>query len=405
VRFLDVFRSRRVLVIALLGFSSGLPYLLTAQTFSAWLTAEGVSLEAIGAAASVGLVYNLKWAWAPLLDRFRWPFLGRRRGWLLVLQLALAAAIALMGSLSPHDQPEALALAAVVVAVLSASQDVVVDAFNADTLHPEERAAGGGMYVTGYRTAMLIAGTLALVLADHVEWRAIYGGLAALMGLGVVGTLLASEPAESEPAPTLADAFWRPFAMLLTQPRVLVVLGFVAFYRISEQLTLTMLIPYLSRDLGFTFTEIALEYKLLGFAGLAAGGVLGGALVARLGLARCLLAFGVLQAATNLLWAALALFDRSLVALGAAVVVDHLANAMGAGAFVAFLMARTDRAASATQMALLTALSSLIGRTIGVASGVVIAHVGWSGFWVATALASLPALALVPFLPRDRDRL
>ena len=233
MRFLDVFRSRRVLVIALLGFSSGLPYLLTAQTFAAWLTDEGVGLEAIGAAGAVGLVYNLKWAWAPLLDRFRWPFLGRRRGWLLVLQLALAAAIAVMGSMNPHDSPEALALAAVVVAVLSASQDVVVDAFNADTLHPQERAAGGGMYVTGYRTAMLIAGTLALVLADHVEWRAIYGGLAALMGLGVVGTLLAEEPAGAQSTPTLADAFWRPFAMLLTQPRVAIVLGFVAFYRIS----------------------------------------------------------------------------------------------------------------------------------------------------------------------------
>ena len=193
----SVFRSRRVLVIALLGFSSGLPLLLTGQTLTAWMTAEGVSLKSIGVFSLVGLPYTFKWGWAPLLDRYRLPFLGRRRGWLLVLQLALMAAIGFMGSIDPRAEPALLAAAAVAVAFLSASQDVVIDAFNADTLEPEERAAGGATYLTGYRAAMLVSGALALALADHTSWQAIYWSFSALMVIGLAGTLIAREPPEA----------------------------------------------------------------------------------------------------------------------------------------------------------------------------------------------------------------
>jgi PAT family beta-lactamase induction signal transducer AmpG len=399
---LDVFRSRRVLVIALLGFSSGLPLLLTSQTLTAWMTAEGVSVEAIGAFSLVGLPYTFKWVWAPLLDRYRLPFLGRRRGWLLFLQLALIAAIAVMGSVDPSSEPYALAVAAVVVAFLSASQDVVVDAFNTDTLHPEERAAGGAMYVSSYRGAMLVSGALALALADHVVWQGIYRALAGAMLLGVAGTLLAEEPAEASARPaSLAEAVWRPLMLLLRQRSVAVVLLFVALFKFGDHIALHLAIPFLKKGAGFSFGEIATLYHLLGFAGTLVGGLLAGGLATRLGLERALVLFGALQAATNLAWAGLALEPSRGLLMGA-VVLDNLANAMGTAAFVAFLMSRCDRAVSATQYALLTSLSSLGGRLFAFAGAALAASAGWPALWLATAAVAAPALLLVRYLPVSR---
>ena len=400
MRPFDVVRSRRVLVIALLGFSSGLPLLLTGQTLTAWMTDEGVSLKAIGVFSLVGLPYTFKWVWAPLLDRYRLPFLGRRRGWLLVLQLALIAAIALMGSVDPRAEPALLAVTAVVVAFLSASQDVVIDAFNADTLLPEERAAGGATYLVGYRAAMLAAGALALAVADRVAWQAIYWSFAGMMAIGLVGTLVAREPAEADARPaTLAEAVWRPVVHLLRQPSIALVLAFVALFKFGDHVALHLAIPFLKGGAGFSFATIALLYHLGGFAGTLAGGVLAGPLVVRIGLRRALLVFGALQAATNLLWAALAAAEGSRGLLVTAVVADNLANAIGSAAFVAYLMSRCDRAFSATQFALLTSLSSLGGRVFTFAGTALQAEAGWSAVWLATAAVAVPALVLVRFLP------
>ena len=391
-----------MLVIALLGFASGLPLLLTGQTLTAWMTAEGVSLTSIGVFSLVGLPYTFKWAWAPLLDRYRLPLLGRRRGWLLVLQLALMAAIATMGAVDPRAEPALLAVAAVAVAFLSASQDVVIDAFNADTLEPEERAAGGATYLTGYRAAMLVTGALALALADRVAWQAIYWSFAALMVVGVAGTLLAREPAEAGACPaTLAEAVWRPVAALLRQRQVVVVLAFVALFKFGDHVALHLIVPFLKEGAGFSFTTIALHYHLLGFAGTLAGGVLAGPLVVKVGLRRALVLFGALQAATNVLWAVLATAPGSQPLLVAAVVSDNLANAVGSAAFVAYLMSRCDRAFSATQFALLTSLSSIGGRLFTVAGSALQAAAGWPVVWLATAGVALPALLLVRWLPAE----
>ncbi len=397
-------RSRRVLVIALLGFSSGLPLLLTGQTLTAWMTAEGVSLKSIGLFSLVGLPYTFKWAWAPLLDRYRLPFLGRRRGWLLILQIALMAAIAFMGSVDARAEPALLAAAAVAVAFLSASQDVVIDAFNADSLGPEERAAGGATYLIGYRAAMLMSGALALVLADHASWQAIYWAFAALMLIGLAGTLIAREPPEAEARPaSLAEAVWRPVAELLRQPSVLVVLAFVALYKFGDHVALHLIIPFLKSPAGagFSFTTIALLYHLLGFAGTLAGGLLAGPLVVKIGLRRALVLFGALQAGTNVLWALLAGAAGSLPLLVTAVVSDNLANAVGSAAFVAFLMSRCDRAFSATQFALLTSLSSIGGRLFAFAGTSLQAEAGWAWVWIATAAVAGPALLLVRWLPLE----
>jgi PAT family beta-lactamase induction signal transducer AmpG len=401
MRVLDVFRRRRVLVIALLGFSSGLPLHLTGQTLLAWLTDDGLSVEAIAAFAAVGLPYTVKWLWAPLLDRYRMPLLGRRRGWLLVLQIALAGGIAVMGTVDPRVEPGWMVLAALLVAFLSASQDVVVDAFNTDTLAVEERGAGGAMYVTGYRAGMLLSGAAALALADHLTWQAIYLLFAALLGVGVIGTLLAEEPAE--PAglrpPRLIDAIGRPFLALVRQDRILLVLGFVALYKFGEHWTTQMMMPFLKREVGFGNKEVATFYHLLGFAGILLGGVLGGGLVARIGVRRCLIWFGALQASTNLAWAAMALTERSIPLLAAAVLVDNVTTMMGTAAFVAYLMSRCERSYSATQYAVLTSLSSVGSRVFGFAAGALVATAGWPVFWVCTAVIAIPAIVMVRWLP------
>lgn len=394
------YRSRRVQVLALLGFSSGVPYLLTGQTLGAWMTSVDVDLTTIGAFSLVALPYNFKWAWAPLVDRYRWPFLGRRRGWLLVLQLALIAAIAAMGIASPRAQPATLATLAVVVAFLSASQDVLVDAFTADTLRPDERAAGSALYVGSYKAAMLVTGAASLRLADVVPWPFIYGGCAALMLVGVAGTLLAEEPAEAERRPaSLAAAFVTPLARLFRQHRILLVLAFVATFRFGEQVALQLLVPYLSKGVGFTFADIALYYQLVGAAGIVAGGVLAGWLVPRVGIRRALAWFGALGAITNLAWAALALAGPSWAALGAAVLVDNLASSIATTAFVAYLLSRCEPEVSATQYALLTSLSSLAARLFGFAGAAIAERAGWSVLWIATAAAVVPGLVMVRWLP------
>jgi PAT family beta-lactamase induction signal transducer AmpG len=397
---LDVFRSRRVLVLTLLGFSSGLPIMLTGQTLTAWMTAEGVNLKTIGAFAMVALAYNFKFAWAPLLDRYRLPYLGRRRGWILTLQLLLVGAIATLGTLDPKGDPATLAIAAVVVAFLSASQDVVVDAFNTDTLEPAERPAGMAMYVMGYRIALLITGTLALIMADHLPWRTIYWSLAALMSVGIVGTILAREPAEHAARPTsLVAAVWRPLHRLFTREGILIALAFVALYRLGDAFGDQMKIPFLKTGVGFSFTEIATLNKMLGFAGTVTGGLLGGVLVVRMGLRRSLIVFGALMALTNLLYVVLAMAGKSLVVFGAAVLCDTFATGLGTGAFIAFLMSLCDRGTSATQYALLTALSTLGARLFSWVSADVVKEIGWSGYWGATAAIFLPAGLLALFIP------
>jgi len=404
VQLLDVFRSRRVLVIVLLGFSSGLPLLLTGQVLGAWMTAVGVDLTTIGAFSLVGLPYTFKWLWAPLVDRYRLPLLGRRRGWLLATQLALMVAIAVMGSLDPRAAPAVLAVTAVAVALLSATQDVVVDAFNADTLRTEERAAGSAMYVTGYRGAMLVTGTVALALADVLPWSVVYVGLAAMMSVGVVGTLLAREPPSPPARPaTVAEAVWRPVALLLRQPRIAVVVAFVPLYKVGDQFAQLMAIPFLKKGLGFSFAEIATLYNIVGFTGTLAGALVGGGLVARHGVRRALLPLGIAQTATNLAWVGLSVHAPSLPLLAGAVAVDNLANAMGTSAFVAYLMSRCDRAVSATQLAVLTSLSTVLSRLGGAAAGATAASVGWPAFWLATLAVAIPGLLLVPHLPYEEE--
>lgn len=395
-------------VMFLLGFSSGLPLLLTGQTLQAWMTDAGVKLEKIAAFSAVGLAYTFKFLWAPLLDRYRLPGLPRRRGWILVLQLALVAAIASMGALDPVASPGGLAIAAVVVAFLSASQDIVIDAYNADLLAPEERAAGSATYVMGYRSAMLVAGTLALVLADHLVWRAVYLILAGVMALGLIGTWLAEEPSPGVAPPrTIGAALTLPFVELwrrLGWRGAALTLGFAATYKFGEQFAQVLTMTYFKRVIGFTFTDIALANKLVGFSAWAIGGAVGGGLVARHGVRRTLVWFGVLQASTHVAYLLVGLAGKNLPVYAAAIFVENLSFSMATAAFVAALMAVCSPAVSATQFALLTSLSSVGQRIFGPLAADVVDWLGWRGFFLSTIAMAVPGILLAWRAPHPDAR-
>lgn len=401
--FRDAFRSRRVAFLIALGFASGLPNPLSQSTLGLWLRSVGVDLGTIGLFALVALPYNFKFLWAPILDRFGLPWLGRRRGWIALAQLLCAGALVWMSVLDARGDAAWIGLAAVALAFLSASQDVVVDAYRADVLPDAERASGAASYVSGYRIAVVVATSGALVLADTIGWRVVYVTMAALMLLSVVATRLAPEPEGVRPPRTLGEAVTRPLADLFGRPGVGWAIAFVAFYKLGDQVLENMSGPFL-KDIGFSLTEIGTLRKLTAAGATIAGTLVGGGLTPRLGAWRALLLFGVLQASTNFAYLALALVGKSYPLLVGAVAMDQFSGGMATASFVAFLMGLCHRSFSATQYALLSSASSLLGyRLVGAWSGYVAKDVGWPAFFALTAAAALPGLVLL-LVTRTRYR-
>ncbi len=392
-----VFRSRKILLLLLLGFSSGLPLALTAGTLQAWLTVDGVDLKTIGWFALVGQPYTYKFLWAPLMDRYALPFLGRRRGWLLVTQLSLAGAIAFMGTLSPREAPWLLAGLALLVAFLSASQDVVFDAYRADTLGAEERGAGAAVSVFGYRIAMLVSGGLALVLADSVlGWQSTYWLMASLMVVGIVATWNAPEPPSvGAPPRSIAAAVKEPLAEYFSRNGAWLLLVLVVLYKLGDAFAGSLSTAFLIRGAGFSATDVGAINKGLGLVATIIGALAGGALMAHLRLYRSLMLFGVLQAVTNLGFMAVAVAGHSYPLMIAAVAAENLSGGMGTAAFVALLMAMCDRRFSATQYALLSALSA-VGRVyVGPAAGYMATSMGWPTFFFVTFVIALPGVVML----------
>jgi PAT family beta-lactamase induction signal transducer AmpG len=362
------------------------------------MASAGVDLGTLGLLSLVALPYSCKVAWAPLVDRYRLPRLPRRRGWIAVSQLALAAGLALLGAAQPTRAPVAAALA-LAVALASATQDVAADAYSADVLRPDERAAGTAVYVLGYRVAMVLAGAGALVLADHASFRTVYLVAAALAVACVGATVWAPEPAAAPPPASLEEAVLAPFRAFFARRGAWIALAFLTLYRLGDLVLQAILAPFLLA-LGFSRSDVGMAGQGVGLCATIVGALGGGWLVARAGLARCLLVFGLLQAITNTGYCALALVGPSHALLYGAVAVDNLCSGLAIAAQVAFLMSLCDRRYSATQFALLTGASSVAGRLVGGGAGYLAAAVGWPLFFVATTVIAAPALALVSPLRR-----
>ncbi|HEY8068578.1 MAG TPA: MFS transporter [Burkholderiales bacterium] len=391
------FRSRKIGLLLLLGFASGLPLALTAGTLQAWLASANVDIVAIGWFALVGQPYTYKFLWAPVMDRYALSFLGRRRGWLLVTQLLLAAAIAFMGTLTPADSAWLLSGTALSVAFLSASQDIVFDALRADWLEREERGTGAAVSVFGYRIAMLVSGAGALILADQwLGWQMTYWLMAALMGIGMLATWLVVEPEPKGAAPkTLDDAVVKPFAEFFSREGAIAMLLLVVLYKLGDAFAGNLTTTFLLRGPGFSLTEIGAINKGFGLVATIVGALAGGALMAKMRLYRALLIFGLLQALTNLGFMLLAASGKSYALMITVIGLENLCGGMGTAAYVALLMALCDRRFSATQYALLSALSA-VGRVyVGPAAGYLVAGFGWQLFFLFTFFIALPGLALL----------
>ena len=401
------FRSRKIFLLLLLGFSSGLPLALTGATLQARLTVEGIDIETIGWFALVGQPYVYKFLWAPLMDRYSLPFLGRRRGWLLGTQALLLVGIAWMGTLSPRDSAWLLAALALAVAFLSASQDIVFDALRADVLGAEERGTGAAMSVLGYRIAMLVSGGLALIVADRwLGWAGTYGLMAALMLVGVAAVWAVDEPAAPARVPrTLGAAVREPLAEYFGRDGAWWLLALIVLYKLGDAFAGSLTTSFLLRGAGFSLTEVGVANKWLGVGATLFGLVAGGALMARLRLYRSLLLFGLLQALTNLGFMWLALAGKSYALMIAVIIAENLCGGMGTAAFVALLMAMCDRRFSATQYALLSALAS-IGRVyVGPGAGYLVAAFGWAPFFFFTFLIALPGIVMLGWLRRRIESL
>jgi PAT family beta-lactamase induction signal transducer AmpG len=402
---LPLYLQPRMLLMFALGFGSGLPLLLTGSTLLAWLTGAGVHTAELGLFSLCSLPYSLKVLWAPLVDRLApLPRLGRRRGWILGTQLLLLFAICALGCVDPTRAPLLTAGRAVLVATVSATQDIAVDAYRTDLLPAEQAAAGTATFVFGYRVAMVVAGALALRLADRLggNFQRVYFLLAAGLVPAMLATLLApAPPGGPETTRGFAQTVVAPLRDFFQRPGALLVLGFVMLYRLSDMLAAMMLTPFLLQ-VGYTYTQVADATKLVGLLCSILGALGGGVLVQRQGLRRSLYLFGILQSVANLGYVAIAHRQaaalspaRSLPLLYGAVAVDTLCTGLVVAASGAFLIGQCNRRFSATQMALLTSASGVLARLLGGGSGFFIARWGWEVFLLCTVVIGLPALGVL----------
>lgn len=407
------YREPRVLLILPLGFASGLPLLLTFSTLSVWLASAGVKRGAIGAFALAGTPYAFKFLWSPLIDRLPPPIpCGRRRGWGIAIQLALIAATLALGSCDPRHHLRMMGVLALTVAFLSASQDVVIDAYRVEILTPEQQGPGAGMIQTGYRIAMLVSGAGALIIAASQGWFAAYAVMAALLGVGIVTFALGPEPEPSAAVATsegssrlvamrewFATAVAGPFIDFTQRPLWAAILIFIVGYKLGEALAGVMAMPlYIS--LGFSLDEIAAVSKLVGFVATIVGALVGGVVTARFGIIRALLLCGALQAAGNLFYVLQAVGGHRLDYLALCVAAENVTGAMAGAALVAYLSELCSPAFTATQYALLSSLAA-VGRTLFASSGGVIAErIGWAPFFLLSTAATVPALILLVWIAK-----
>ncbi len=392
-------RDPRMTAILLLGFGSGLPLNLTGATLQAWLASVQVDIKTIGIFSLVGLPYLLKFLWAPVLDRYMPPLLGRRRGWILIYQAALAVGIGTIGWSAPDRAPYVTGALALLVAFLSASQDIVVDAYRVDVIPASERGLAAAATTFGYRSAAMFASAVTVLIAARLGWRVAYGITAVLMAATTLATLRAPEPAvPGRPPRTLADAVMHPWRDLLARPGAWGFLALLLLYKVGDAFALSLYSAFMIKGMGFTLAELSIGGKVNMTVSTMIGVALGGWLYLRWGMFRSLLVFGVGQAFTNLMYMWLALAGKKLWLMVLATSVDTLVGGMGQAAFVGFLVSLCSVSFSATQYALLSALASVPRVVMGAVAGEVVASVGWAKFFVVTFLTAAPGLALLVVL-------
>jgi len=411
------YTDRRVLQVLALGFASGLPFLLTYSTLQAWLATVGVRRSTLGAIALVGTAYSFKFVWAPFIDRVPPPLpMGRRRGWGITIQILLMGAILGLGLCDPKHNLPRMAVLAVVVAFLSASQDIVIDAWRVESLTIDHQAPGAAMIQSGYRIGMLTSGAGALFIAASTGWFAAYATMAALVGVGMLVFLFGPEPKVPAERAYIAQSAWQtilhalfkaviePFRDFMRRPLWLLILIAIFGYKLGEAMAGVMSTPlYIS--LGFSLPEIAAASKIFGFFSIVAGALLGGVVTTRWGIRRSLILCGILQSVGNLFFVLQAVGGHRIGYLALCVTAENLTGGMAGTALVTYMSSLCSPAFTATQYALLAALASL-GRTVVASSGGALSEkIGWVRFFLLTSVVALPAILLLVWVgPRDEVR-
>lgn len=414
-RAIAVYARPRLIAVALIGFSQGLPLALTGSTVAFWMREEGVSLEAIGLFALVALPYTFKFAWAPFIDRLQLPLLtrrlGRRRSWALAMQAALIAALVLMGLTDPATDIELFAAFAVATAFFSASQDIVTDAWRVELLDDDQQAAGAAMVVGGYRIGMLASGAGALYLASILPWSAVYLIMACGILIGMVTILAWPEPRRGEPdgppvvqlgeagrRPRLlawfGEAFLGPFVEFMQRRGWVAFLAFAVLYKLGDSMAGHMATP-LYVDLGFDKVAVANYAKVLGTAATFAGLFIGGAMMRGLGLGATLWIAGIAQALSNLAFAALAMAGHVEWMLASAIAVENLTGGVGTAALVAYFSLLCNIRFTATQFALLSAFAAWARTMLTAPSGFLVEDLGWVNYFLLTTAAAVPGLLVL----------
>jgi MFS transporter, PAT family, beta-lactamase induction signal transducer AmpG len=390
--------NQRMLICVFTGFASGMPLYVLFQLVPAWLRDGGVSLTEIGLFALVGIPYTWKFAWAPLMDRWVPPFLGRRRGWMLVCQLALLLSIGVLGMFQPAQSTWLIAWLAVAVAFFSASQDVALDAYRREILPDEELGLGNAIHVQAYRISSLVPGSLALILADILPWSTVFWITGAFMAAGVILTLVVTEPETELPATAgLREAIIAPFAEYLRRrgwSGILLVLGFMFLYKIGDNMATALATPFYL-DMGFTKTQIGLVAKHAALWPAIIGGLLGGVIMIRLGINRSLWLFGVVQVVSILGFALLASTGPLLWLLAVVISFEYLGVGMGTAAFTAFIARETSKVYAATQFALFTAIAALPRTFANASTGMIVELIGWTEFFILCAILAIPGMFLL----------
>jgi PAT family beta-lactamase induction signal transducer AmpG len=385
----------RTLSILLLGFSSGLPLALSGTTLQAWFAQSNVSLETIGFLSLVGQPYVYKFLWAPFLDRFVPPFLGRRRGWIALMQLCLAITLCFMALGHPKTHGFYLAILACALAFFSATQDIGIDAYRTDVLAPEERGLGASFTITGYRIAMLVSGGLALILAGTSGFKITYLVMAGLTLATMVVTFFSPEPVRTTPPHTLKEAVVNPFKEFMSRPQSLLILLFLLLYRFGDAFTVSLTTAFLIKSMHFSLTTIGMLNKIVGLGATILGGIIGGILLARISLFRALLYFGILQALCSFLFMALSIVGKNVPLLAGTIFADNFFGGMVTAASVVFITVLCNKKFSATQFALFSAITAFARVFVGPLAGFSAQTMGWPHYFLLSFFLSIPGLLLL----------
>jgi len=396
--------TRRMLICVFTGFSSGLPLYLLFNLLPAWLRSEHVDLKTIGLFALIQFPYTWKFLWSPLLDRYVIPLLGRRRGWMLLTQIGLLAVIAAMGAFSPQNDLTIIAYIATLLAFLSATQDIVLDAYRRELLADNELGMGSAVHVNAYRIAGLIPGSLSLILSDILAWNVVFIITALFMLPGVLMTLMVKEPVNNAAPKTLRAAVIEPFREFIERKgwqSALLILAFLFFYKLGDSMCTALATPFYL-DMGFSKTDIGLIAKNAGLWPAVIGGMLGGLWMLKIGINKALWLFGVVQVLSifGFAWLAsvghhsdITVIERAQLAL--VIGLEALGVGLGTVAFVAFIARTTHPAYTATQFALFTSLMAIPRTFANAATGWMVEMMGWNGFFLLCALLALPGMLLL----------